>query len=93
MVFLSCTYHTPETTTTNENTAIDTFSADTALKSEPQLAVTIADTIIRFVVDDYPVTNAMLADKTSDNSSLNKRQLQATIFYLALYIHRFDTKF
>jgi len=69
IVFLSCNFSAPETTNKTENVKIDTFSADTASKSKPQPATVVADTIKRFVVDDYPVTNVMLADKASGNPS------------------------
>lgn len=37
--------------------------------SDTQVVVSIPDTIKKFVIDDYPVTNEILTDKTSNNSS------------------------
>lgn len=42
--------------------------------------ISIPDTIKKFAVDDYPVTDEMLADKTSDNSS-QKKQSRQTFSY------------
>lgn len=48
----------------------------TILKPKQINVVSISDTIKRFVVDDYPVTNEMLIDKTSNNSSYKKQSGQ-----------------
>lgn len=70
---LSCNNHKVETTVKSENTNAGTASIDPALKPEPQIKVTISDTIRRFVVDDLSVTDEMLADKISNNSSYKKQ--------------------
>jgi hypothetical protein len=80
LVLLSCNYNRTDTTTKTENLRVDTLSADTTLKSAPQPTILIADTIKRFVVDDYPVTNTMLADKTGNNSAHKKQSGQTYSF-------------
>ena len=65
----SCNGKTENSTTKNEDVLTNT-----------EKSVSIPDTIKKFVVDDYPVTNEMLADKTSDNSSYKKQSGQ-TISY------------
>lgn len=74
VAFLSCKYQASETTNKTEDIKIDTLSVDTVLKTEPQPAAFIADTIKRLVVDDYPVTDEMLADKTSGQSSYHMKR-------------------
>lgn len=44
--------------------------------SDTQVLDSIPDTIKKNVVDDYPVTNEMLADKTNNNSSYKKQSGQ-----------------
>ncbi|MDL2313104.1 hypothetical protein LJC68_09535 [Bacteroidales bacterium OttesenSCG-928-B11] len=61
----SCNGKTESSATKNENVLSDT-----------QVVVSIPDTIKKFVVDDYPVTNEMLADKASNNSSYKKQSGQ-----------------
>ena len=61
----SCNGKTENSATKNEN-----------VLSDIQVVVSIPDTIKKFVVDDYPVTNEMLADKTSSNSSYKKQSGQ-----------------
>ena len=61
----SCNGKTESSATKNENILSDT-----------QVVVSTPDTIMKFVVDDYPVTNEMLADKTSSNSSYKKQSGQ-----------------
>ena len=73
---LSCNNSRIETTIKSENVKINSVSIDTAIKPEQQSAVGISDTIKKIVVDDYPVTNTMLADKTSNNSSYKKQSGQ-----------------
>lgn len=73
LALLSCNYGRTETKTKTENVTVDTVSADFTLKSEPEPATVISDTVKRFVVDDYSVTNAMLVDKKSNNSSYKKQ--------------------
>lgn len=65
----SCNVKIENSTTKKENVWTDT-----------KKSVSIPDTIRKFVVDDYPVTNEMLAGKTSDNSSYKKQSGQ-TISY------------
>lgn len=77
---LSCNNNRTEKTVKNENVTVDSSSSDSVFKSQQQTAFVISDTIKRFVVDDYPVTNAMLSDKASDNSSYKKQSGQ-TISY------------
>lgn len=78
IVFWSCNFSAPETTNKTENPKKEAFSADTALKSKPQPAAVISDTVKRFVVDDYSITNAMLDDKTSGNPA---RKIQSGSIY------------
>ncbi|SHN41236.1 hypothetical protein SAMN05216311_112215 [Chitinophaga sp. CF418] len=78
IVFLSCNLSAPKTTNKAENAKKEAFSADTALKSKPQPATVISDTVKRFVVDDYPITNVMLDDKTSGNPT---RKIQSGSIY------------
>ena len=73
---ISCNNNRTDTTIKNENVKVDTISIDTTLKSKQKTPVVISDTIKRLVVDDYPVTNEMLADKTSNNSSYKKQSGQ-----------------
>ena len=61
----SCNGKTENSATKNENVLLDT-----------QVVVSIPDTLKKFVVDDYPVTNEMLADKTGNNSSYKKQSGQ-----------------
>ena len=70
---LSCNNNRTKTTVKSENVKTDSVSIDPAIKSEQQSVVGISDTIKRFVVDDYPITNTLLADKTSNNSSYKKQ--------------------
>lgn len=60
----------------NELVKFDSVTIDTILKPKQINVVSISDTIKRFVVDDYPVTNEMLVDKTSNNSSYKKQSGQ-----------------
>jgi hypothetical protein len=71
---LSCNNNSTETSI--ENVRADTVSIDTTLKYKQKAPVVISDTIKRFVVDNYPVTNEMLADKAS-----NKKQSGKTYSY------------
>lgn len=71
--FLSCNNNKTETTVKNEKVKADTVKRDTSLKTEQQTAFAISDNFNKFVVDDYPVTNKMLAIKTSDNSGYTKK--------------------
>ena len=80
LVLLSCNYSRTETKAKTEDVATDTPSANFALKSEPPPATVISDTIKRLVVDDYSVTNAMLVDKKSNNSSYKKQSGQTYSF-------------
>jgi hypothetical protein len=73
---LSCNNNRTETTVKNENVTVDSSSTESVFKSQQQTAFVISDTIKRFVVDDYPVSNAMLSDKTSNNSSYKKQSRQ-----------------
>ncbi len=73
---LSCNNRT-ETTIKNELVKFDFVTIDTILKPKQINVVSISDTIKRFVVDDYPVTNEMLVDKTSNNSSYKKQSGQS----------------
>ena len=77
IVFLSCNSSAPETTNKAENAKKEAFSADTAVKSKPQPATVMPDTVKRFAVDDYPVSNAMLDDKTNGNP----RKIQSGSIY------------
>lgn len=51
----------------NENGAIETISIDTMTPQQQRNEI-VSDTIKRLKVDDYPVTNEMLADKTKKSS-------------------------
>jgi hypothetical protein len=73
---LSCNNSRTETTVKSENVKTDSASIETVIKSEHQSIVGISDTIKRFLVDDYPITNTMLAYKTSNNSSYKKQSGQ-----------------
>lgn len=73
---LSCDSNRTDIPIKNENIKIDSVSVDTTLKPKQKIFVVISDTIKRLIVDDYPVTNEMLADKTSNNSSYKKRSGQ-----------------
>ena len=73
---LSCNTNRDKTIVKNESVNNDSVSIDTAMKSEQQSTLGASDTIKRFLVDDYPVTNTMLADKTSNNSSYKKQSGQ-----------------
>ena len=73
---LSCNNNRTETTVKKENVTVDSSSTDSVLKSQQQTAFIISDTTKRLVVDDYPVSNAMLSDKTSNNSSYKKQSGQ-----------------
>jgi hypothetical protein len=76
---LSCNNNRTVTTIKNEKVNVGTDSIDKTLKSEQQTVV-ISDTIKMFVVDGYRVTNEMLSDKTSNNSS-HKKQSGQTYSY------------
>ena len=58
LVLFSCNGKSESSTTKNENILSDT-----------QVVVSTPDSIKKFIVDDYPFTNEMLAVKTSSNSS------------------------
>lgn len=73
---LSCNNHRTETAVKKKNVTADSLSADSALKSKQQAAAIISDTVKWIVVDDYPISNAMLSDKTSNYSSYNKQSGQ-----------------
>lgn len=77
---LSCCNNRTETTLKNENVTVESSSNDSVLKPKQQTNIIISDTIKRFVVDDYPVSNAMLSDKPSNNSS-HKKQSGQTYSY------------
>lgn len=78
LVFLSCSNNRTDTVIRNENVRIDSSSIDSVFKpSTQQTTFAISDTVKRFLVDDYPVTNSMLADKTSNNSSYKKQSGQS----------------
>jgi hypothetical protein len=66
---LSCNSGT-ENSVNNDPEKADNFLSDTS-KSVNQMSV--SDTLKMLLVDDYPVTNEMLADKTSNNSSYKKK--------------------
>lgn len=70
---LSCNNYRTETAFNTNNAKVASASNNTALKSEQKSSAVISDTIKRFTVDDYPVTNAMLADKPGNNSSYKKQ--------------------
>lgn len=70
---LSCNKNKTEATIKNEKANVDPVSIDNTLKSEQQPTLVISDTIKNFFVDDYPVTDQMLADKTGNNSSYKKQ--------------------
>src|SRR5215203_5700849 len=57
----------------NSNMSQNTKPIDTSLKVQADTAINKVDTIQRFIVDDYPVTNQMLNDTTSNNSSYPKQ--------------------
>jgi len=73
---LSCNNHRTEKSIKSENIKVDSTSIDSAIKPEKKITVAISDTIKRFVVDDFPVTNEMLADKTSNIFSYKKQSGQ-----------------
>lgn len=70
---LSCNNNRTEATVKSQNVNNDSSSIGITIKPGQQSAVGISDTIKKFVVDDYPITNTMLADKTSNNSSYKKQ--------------------
>jgi len=59
---------TADTSTKSESTRVDTTQ-----QFQTETVASIADTVKRFSVDDYPVTDDMLDDKTSNNSSYPKQ--------------------
>ena len=73
---LSCNNNRTETTIKKENVKADAVSIDTTLRSKQKTPFVISDTIKRFVVDDYPVTNGLLAHESSNNSSYKKQSGQ-----------------
>ena len=82
---LSCNNHRTETTVKNENVNVDSSTIDSTLKLQQQTTIVISDTIKRFVVDDYPILNEMLAEKTSNNSSHNKQSGQTYSYGMAWF--------
>ena len=70
--FISCRSDKTETTINKEKLNIDSLSLEKS-KAIKQNAISISDTIKKFKVDDYPVTNDMLADKMSNNSATIKK--------------------
>lgn len=70
---LSCNNHRTETTAESKNVKVDSTSIDSAIKPQQQTKIIISNTIKRFVVDDFPVTNEILADKATGNSSYKKQ--------------------
>ncbi len=70
---LSCNNYRTETSVKSENIKIDSVSIDSQIIPEQQITIAVSDSIINFAVDDFPVTNGMLADKTSNNSSYKKQ--------------------
>ncbi len=60
----SCNNHSKETPVKNENVVLDSTTRDTATSTEKIEKVVISDTIKRFIVDDFPVTDKMLRGKT-----------------------------
>lgn len=72
--FLSCNSHT-EKSVKIETQQIGTVSSDTTSKPKFQ-PTTYSDTIKRLIVDDYPVTNKMLAAKPNNTSAYKKQSGQ-----------------
>jgi hypothetical protein len=61
-----------ENSANNSQVQVDSVLSDT-IKSVSQIPVSASDTMNVMVVDDYALTNEMLADKTSNNSSYKKK--------------------
>lgn len=68
---LACTSKNSESSNNNETVSKDSISIDTTIKSSQKKTFIIPDTIKRVEVDDYPVSNEMLA-AISNNSSSDK---------------------
>lgn len=64
---LSCNNYRTETDTNSQNAKVNSITNDTALKSEQNSTVVISDTIKKIIVDDYPITNAMLLRQSEHN--------------------------
>ncbi|MEO6669008.1 MAG: hypothetical protein ABIN36_06005 [Ferruginibacter sp.] len=73
---LSCSNYKTDATVIDEKLKSDTVSIDISLNAKEKVSAAIYDSIKRFTVDDYPITNEMLADKESNNSSYKKQSGQ-----------------
>jgi hypothetical protein len=73
---LSCNSNRNEAIVNNENVKVDSSAIDSTPKPQQQTTVFISDTIKRFVVNDYPVPDKMLANKISNYSSYKKQSGQ-----------------
>lgn len=80
LVFSSCNKIKTDTTNEIENvdsiSKVDSISIDTILKSVHKSDVFISDSIKKFEVDDYPITNKMLSEELGANSSYKKKSGQ-----------------
>jgi len=91
---LSCNNSRTETAINTENAKVDSVTSDTALMYDQKSIAAISDTIKKFTVDDYPITNAMLADKKSSNGEAwfsNDTLKQILFFELYTDYHRMVT--
>ncbi len=92
--FIYCNGNKTETEINNEHVQVDSVTGDTILIAEHKSKSAISDTIKRFTVDDYPVTNAMLADKKNPYGEVwfgNDTLKQILYFELYTDYHRMVT--
>ena len=92
--FISCNGNRTETAINNIHVQVDSVTSDTILISEHKSKSAISDTIKRFTVDDYPITNAMLAEKKNHSGEVwygNDTLKQILFFELYTDYHRMVT--
>ncbi|MBW8687970.1 hypothetical protein [Chitinophaga rhizophila] len=74
VVFLACNHRTPDTQAkTTDRRVVSTSSIDTTLQPKAPDAVFVTDTIKRYIVDDYAVTNEMFAASRDDSATYKKQ--------------------
>lgn len=83
----SCGSRTQDSLNNDSIRALDILS-DTLMSSQQ---ISISDTIKKFEVDGFPVTNEMLADKTTNNSSYKKQSGQLFSYDKAWFKNDSDT--
>lgn len=91
---LSCNSNRTETAINNKHVQVDSVTSDTILIAEHKSKSAISDPIKRFAVDDYPITNAMLADKKNPYGEVwfgNDTLKQILFFELYTDYHRMVT--